>query len=463
MGMRTEDIRGMKVTVLGAERSGVAVAVLLARHGADVFVSDSAAAEKIPESIDALTAHGIAYEAGGHTDRAYDAQLVVTSPGVPMTAAVITEVERRGIRLVGEIEAASWFCTSPIVAITGSNGKTTTTSLLDRMLFDAKKDYAVGGNIGTAFSSIVDAVPGSSTAVLEISSFQLDTIDTFRPSIAIVLNITQNHLNRYGYSMDRYADSKARIAMNQTVDDVLIWNIDDEWSGKKLVNIRSRQLMISVRSRVNEGAFLEEGILVSRLNGRSIPVISVDEISIKGEHNLYNAMAAVLAAQLLGVETASIRATLRNFKGVEHRQEFVREVDGITYINNSKATTVESVAAALKSYQKPIVLILGGMDKGNDYSTINDLVKERVRAIVATGASAETIVQHFGEIVPVERVNTIGTTMPNRVSMEKTVVVATSLAQRGDIVLLSPACTSFDWFKDYEERGRVFKAVVNLL
>jgi UDP-N-acetylmuramoylalanine--D-glutamate ligase len=461
--MRIEDISGKKISVLGAERSGVAAALLLKRHGADVFVSDAASAEKVRENTDMLLEHAIPFETGEHTERVYDAQLIVVSPGIPSGAPVIREAERRGIKLVGEIEAASWFCQAPIVAITGSNGKTTTTTLLGRMLFDAKKEHAVGGNIGTAFSSIVETLTPKQTAVLEISSFQLDTIETFRPSIALVLNITQNHLNRYEYSMDKYADAKARIAMNQTEDDVLIWNIDDEWSGKKLADSRARQLLISTRARVNEGAFLEEGILVSRLNGRSVPVISADEITIKGEHNLYNAMAATLIAQLLGVDTASIRATLRNFKGVEHRQEFVREVDGVTFINNSKATTVEAVAAALRSYTQPIVLMMGGMDKGNDYSTIFTLVKEHVRAIIATGASAETIVNNFADKVHVERINTIGVSIPNRVSMEKAVVTARSLAQQGDIVLLAPACTSFDWFNDYEERGRVFKSVVNLL
>ncbi|HLP14656.1 MAG TPA: UDP-N-acetylmuramoyl-L-alanine--D-glutamate ligase [Bacteroidota bacterium] len=461
--MRTEDLQGKKISILGAERSGVAAAILLAQNGAEVFVSDAAPGEKIRESLDTLLRQGIAYEAGGHTERVYDAQLVIVSPGVPSNAPVVLEVRKRSIPLVGELEAASWFCKAPIVAITGSNGKTTTTTLLERILFDAKKQFAVGGNIGTAFSSIVSGLTSEQTAVLEVSSFQLDTIESFRPRIAVVMNITQNHLNRYEYSMEKYADSKARITMNQTPDDVLIWNIDDEWSAKKLAGARARQLHLSMRERVAEGAYCEHGMLIVRINGISVPVINTDEITIKGEHNLYNAMAASLAARLLGVEIASIRATLRNFKGVEHRQEVVREVDGVTYINNSKATTVEAVAAALKSYTQPIVLILGGMDKGNDYSTIYDLVQQRVRAIVATGASAETIVKNFGDKVRVERVNTIGTSIPNRVSMEKAVAVAASLAQRGDLVLLAPACTSFDWFRDYEERGRVFKSVVGLL
>jgi UDP-N-acetylmuramoylalanine--D-glutamate ligase len=461
--MREQDLSGKKISVLGAERSGIAAAILLQRHGADVFVSDAAAADKISESLTALIVKGIAYEAGGHSERVYDADLIVISPGVPSTAPVVIEAQRRKIPIVAEIEAASWLCPSPIIAVTGSNGKTTTVTLLERMLFDAKKPHVLAGNIGTAFSAVVDDVTTETAVVLEVSSFQLDTIDTFRPSIALVLNITQNHLNRYGSSMERYADAKARIIMNQTPDDVLIWNLDDEWSRKKIAGGKARQLQMSLRERVNEGAFVEEGILIVRLNGTSIPIISADEISIRGEHNLYNAMAASLAARLLGVEPASIRGTLRNFKGVEHRQEFVRTVNGITYINNSKATTVEAVAAALKSYTEPIVLLLGGMDKGNDYTTIYDLVKEHVRAIVATGASADTIEKNFNGRVPVRRVETSGTVIPNRLSMEQAVAVASSLAQPGDVVLLAPACTSFDWFRDYEERGRVFKSIVNSL
>ncbi len=458
--MVEQDIHGRKISVLGAERSGVAAAVLLARRGADVFVSDAAPAEKIAGSIQALRAQGIAHEAGGHTDRVYDAEVIVVSPGIPSTAPVVVEARRRGIPVVAEIEAASWFCPAPIVAVTGSNGKTTTVTLLERMLFDAKKEHVLAGNIGTAFSAVVDELSASSTVVLEVSSFQLDTIDTFRPAIALVLNITQNHLNRYEYSMQNYAEAKARITMNQTADDMLIWNIDDEWSARTIAGSRARQLHMSLRGRVNEGAYVDEGILVVRLNGTSIPIISADEISIKGEHNLYNAMAAALAARLLGAEPASIRGTLRNFKGVEHRQEFVRDVGGVAYINNSKATTVEAVAAALKSYTEPIVLVMGGMDKGNDYTTIYDLVKTRVRAIIATGASAGTIEKNFADKVSVHRIDTIGTEMPNRASMEAAVAAAAAAARKGDIVLLAPACTSFDWFRDYEERGRVFKSIV---
>ena len=296
-----------------------------------------------------------------------------------------------------------------------------------------------------------------------MSSFQLDFIDTFRPSVAVILNITRNHLDRYENSMEKYADSKLRIVMNQTADDIFIYNADDEWTKRKVQSPKSKVYRFSTAGNVECGAFEDDGIFKTRIGNDVQSIIAVDEISITGKHNLQNAMAAALAAQLAGVKPATIKSTLRNFRGVEHREEFVREVNGIKYINNSKATTVEAVEMSLKSYAEPIVLIMGGKDKGNDYSTIYDLVRQKVKAIVATGYSADIIVKNFEDKVPVKKVATIGETKPNIESMQKTIDVATSIAAKGDVVLLSPACTSFDWFVDYEERGKVFKQLVNQL
>jgi UDP-N-acetylmuramoylalanine--D-glutamate ligase len=388
---------------------------------------------------------------------------MVVSPGVPTNAPVVLEAQKRGIQVVAEIEVASWFCKGPIIAITGSNGKTTTTTLLGRIFSDAKKKHVVAGNIGTAFSSVVLDVDEETVVVLEVSSFQLDGIDAFRPKVAVILNITQNHLDRYDNSMEKYAASKARIVMNQTSEDSLVYNADDEWTHKKVKIEKSKVFQFSSKRKLEQGAFEENGMLKTAIAHTESSVIAVDDRSIKGEHNLQNAMAAALAAQLMGVKPATIKSTLRNFKGVEHRQEFVREVNGIKYINNSKATTVEAVEMALKSYDEPIVLIMGGKDKGNDYSTIYDLVKKKVKAIVATGYSAETIVKNFSDKVSVVKVATIGEAKPNIESMKKTIETASSLARKGDIVLLSPACTSFDWFMDYEERGRIFKQLVHQL
>ncbi len=457
------NLRNAKVSVIGAERSGIAVAKLLQQKNAKIFVSDSNAKEKLQERIAELESLKIEYEAGKHSEKIFDCSLMVISPGVPTDSPIIIEAKKRKIKIVAEIEVASWYCSSPIIAVTGSNGKTTTTTLIDRILSDAKVKHVTGGNIGTAFSSFVDTLDKETVVVLEISSFQLDCIETFRPHIAVLLNITQNHMDRYEYSMEKYAQSKSRIFMNQSANDFLVYNADDMWTQSVVKNAQSQKKSFNTKEKKMQSAFVENGILKTKIDNTEHSIIPISEITIQGEHNLQNVMAATLATQLVGVTPAYIRATLKNFKGVEHRQEFVREVNGIKYINNSKATTVEAVAYSLKSYNEPIVLILGGKDKGNDYSEIFDLVKNKVRAIVATGYSADIIVKNFSAQVPVEKIETIGNEIPNIISMEKTISTATSLAKKGDVVLFSPACTSFDWFKDYEERGKIFKMLVNKL
>ena len=446
-------VRGKNISVIGAARSGVAVAGLLQVRGARVFVSDKTGREKLQEEGRSLNELGIEHEFGGHSERVYACSLIVLSPGVPSNAPVVVEARKRSINVVSEVEVASWFCRSPIVAITGSNGKTTTTTLIGRILGDAKKKHAVAGNIGKAFSSVVLELAPADLAVLEISSFQLDHCEAFRPRISAILNITQNHMDRYDHSMEKYAAAKARIFRNQAGDDILLYDADDEWTAKIVGSARCRRIPFSIQRSFVEGAFQERGKLVTVLDGKRNEIIDVDEISIKGPHNLYNAMASTLVGQLSGVSTASIRATLKNFKGVEHRQEFVREVKGIRYYNDSKATSVDAVWYALQSFHQPIVLMLGGRDKGNDYSRISDLVKKNVRAIVAMGESADKVEKAFSGLKPVRRAG----------SIDEAVLSAQSLAQPGDVVLLSPACASFDWFEDYEQRGRVFKELVKNL
>jgi UDP-N-acetylmuramoylalanine--D-glutamate ligase len=451
--MDVSQLRSKKISVIGAARSGIAVATLLQDAGALVFVSDKTGAEKLQAEAQSLSGLRIAYELGGHSERVYDCSLMVISPGVPSNAPVVIEARKRSINVVSEVEVASWFCRSPIVAITGSNGKTTTTTLIGRILGDAKKDHAVAGNIGTAFSSIVLELDPAAVAVLEISSFQLDHCETFRPRISAIMNITQNHMDRYDHSMEKYAEAKARIFMNQAGDDVLLYDADDEWTSRIVQQARCRRIPFSIRQSVQEGAFQEGGKLVTVLGGKRSEIIGVDDISIKGPHNLYNAMAASLVGQLSDVSTASIRATLRNFKGVEHRQEFVREVNGVRFYNDSKATSVDAVWYALQAFDQPIVLMLGGRDKGNDYSRIADLVRKNVRAIVAMGESADKVEKAFSGIKPLRRA----------ASIDEAVLAAQSLAQTGDVVLLSPACASFDWFENYEQRGKVFKELVKNL
>ncbi len=448
-----DSLQQQRVSVIGAARSGVAVARLLASQGARVLVSDQQAEATIAQAVAELNRDGIETETGGHSPQVFECSLMVISPGVPSDAPVVREAQRRGIRVVSELEVGSWFCPAPIIAITGSNGKTTTTTLVGRVLGDAKKKHVVAGNIGTAFSSVVLELAETHTVVLEVSSFQLDHTERFRPAIAALLNITPDHMDRYGHSMERYAASKARIFRNQTKDDVLAYNADDEWTRRVVADARCRTVAFSTQRTLDEGAFVERNELVVRMDGRTVPVIPTEQISIRGTHNLANAMAAVLIGHLSGVSAASMRATLRNFKGVEHRLEFVREVDGVRYVNDSKATNVDSVWYALQAFREPIVLLLGGRDKGNDYARLTDLVRKHVRSIVAIGESAGTVEEAFRGIVPLRR----ATSMPEAVTM------ARGMAQRGDVVLLSPACASFDWFRNYEHRGEVFKQLVEAL
>jgi len=451
--MDVAQLQHSKVSIIGAARSGVGAARLLQSQSATVFVSDKEPESKLASHLTGLKAAGIAFETGGHTARVYDCSLMVISPGVPSNAPVVAEAQKRGIKVVSELEVASWFCKAPIVAITGSNGKTTTTTLLGRMLGDAKRNHVVAGNIGTAFSSVVQDLTEADVAVLEVSSFQLDHCETFRPKIAVILNITPDHMDRYENSMEQYSASKARVFMNQTLDDTLLYDADDLQTVKTVVLANGRRIGLSVEKMLVEGAFVEEGQLITMLGGKRTAMLSTKEISIRGTHNLYNAMAATMVAQLLGVSPASIRATLKNFKGVEHRLEYIRELNGVKYYNDSKATNVDSVWYALKAFQEPMVILLGGRDKGNDYSRLVDLVKQNVRAIVAIGESADKVEKAFAAVKPTTKVT----------SIQGAVATAQRLAQPGDVVVLSPACASFDWFENYEHRGRVFKELVNKL
>jgi len=448
---RRDGLRGMRISILGAARSGLAAARLLSTHGAVVFVSDQAA--QLAPAGAVLAQAGIPCEFGGHSDRVFDAELIVLSPGVPTDAPVVRRAREAGIRLVSELEVASWFWQGDILAVTGTNGKTTTTALLGRMLADGGIPSAVGGNIGTAFSELALGGDPRAVAILEVSSFQLDYCETFRPRVAVLLNITPDHLDRYGQSFDRYVDSKSRILMHQKAPDSVVYNGDDS-TVRSVIERRAgasvRRLAFTMEETVQEGAFLRTGALMHRLEGREQGIADASEISIPGLHNLYNAMAASLAARVTGLSPARIRATLRNFKGVEHRLEFVREIDAVRYINDSKATNVDAVRYALGSFRGPIVLLLGGRDKGNDYSILVDPVRARVRAIVAIGESAEKVRMSFRDLVPVE----VATTMQEAVEQ------GARLARPGDVVLLSPACASFDWFRNYEHRGEVFKALV---
>lgn len=451
--MNVHQLEHSRVAVLGAARSGIGVAKLLRSKGAQVMVSDQRTSDQLREAQAELANTGVTLETSGHSDRVFDASLIVLSPGVPSDAPVVLEAVHRKVPIVSELEVASWFCKAPMVAVTGSNGKTTTTTLIGRILGDAKKKHVVAGNIGTAFSSVVLGMAEEEIAVLEVSSFQLDHSESFRPKISVLLNITEDHMDRYQHSMEQYAASKARIFKNQKADDTLIYCADDPWTTKIVSQARCRKLPFSYTRSLNEGSWIQNGVMVLQVNDQRHEVLPLDQMTIPGVHNAYNAMAAVLTGFLLGVSAASMRATLRNFKGVEHRLELVRDLNGVLYYNDSKATNVDSVRYALQAFTNPIILLLGGRDKGNDYTAITPLVQDRVKAIIALGESAQKVETAFRDVVPVSRAN----------SMEEAVASAFRLARTGDLVLLSPACASFDWFSNYEHRGRVFKELVNRL
>ncbi len=444
------DLREVPVTVVGAARSGTGVAKLLSSVGARVFVSDAGDAEKLKTYTAELDRFNIPYETGKHTDQIFDAEIFVISPGVPSDVPVVVEARRRNIQVVSELEVSSWFCAVPIIAVTGTNGKTTTTTLLGRMLHDAGRQHIVAGNIGYAFSNYAAQLNSNSVAVVEVSSFQLDHIESFRPKVAIILNITPDHLDRYESSMGKYIESKARIFMNQQSDDVLIYNADDENLAGIVGNAKSKTVPFSVERVLDEGAYLENDSLILNLAGGRINIIDRSKMVLPGLHNCANALAAMVAASFFGIDAGSLRRTLSTFRGVEHRLEFVRKTDGVLFVNDSKATNVDSTWHALRSFNGPLILLLGGRDKGNDYSRIDSLVKEKVKAIIAIGESAEKVEAHFAGAVRVIRALT----------MEQAVQSSFELARKGDTVLLSPACASFDWFDNYEHRGQVFKLLV---
>ena len=451
--MNPADIKGKKATVIGGARSGLAVARLLAEAGAQVFLTEKGEATRGLEH--ALDDAGIAFEFGGHTRRALDADFFAISPGVPSTINIVQQAQRSGLKVFSEIEVASWFCAAPIVAITGSNGKTTTTSLIGHVIRNAGRRTVVAGNIGYPFSDYVRGLAADAVVVLEVSSFQLDHIDTFRPRVSVLLNITPDHLDRYNYDFNQYALSKYRIFENQRDDDVLVYNYDDALVREYVAYVTTqralRTIAFSYQETLDEGAFLREGSIVLRIHQKEEVLMEAQQLALRGRHNLHNSLAAAIAARVMEVRSDVVRESLTSFEGVPHRLEFVREIDGVRYINDSKATNVNAVWYALESFNERIVLIAGGRDKGNDYSSLKPLVRRKVRALVALGESAGKVLDELGSLA--EEAATAA-------SIEEAIRIAHFFAERGDVVLLSPACSSFDMFDNYEHRGDVFKRLV---
>lgn len=441
------DFSGKRVTVVGLARSGVAAARALHALGALVTVTDKKPIDRLTAQIESLGS-GITVAAGGHPDRIFiETDLIVLSPGVPGIAPV-QQARRHGVTVISELELAWLLSDAPYIGITGTNGKSTVTTLVGLMLKKAKKNVLVAGNIGNALTEDISQLTEKDWIVAELSSFQLEDIETFRPRIATILNVTQDHLDRYR-TIKEYGDAKARIFMNQQKIDFLVMNFDDPLVKAYAKRTSATVIPFSRQLRFNPGACVHEGYLI--FNGRRI--IAADELKIGGVHNLENALAATALSMLAGADVRSVAAVLREFHGLEHRLEFVRMKDGVSYINDSKGTNVGAVLKSVEGFSRPVILIAGGLDKGSDFSPLSNLFKHKVKLMILIGKAADKMASVLGT----------STETVFAQSLQKAVQLASARAGQGDVVLLSPACASFDMFRDFEDRGRQFKEAVMAL
>ncbi len=450
------ELKGKKILVVGLGKSGLAAALFLRRRGAQVTVSDVRSAEALAKEIPALLEEGIAVEAGGHgllTFRRQD--LIVVSPGVPLNTPEIVQVKSFGLPVIGEVELAARYLKGKVLAITGSNGKTTTTSLCGEILEAGGLPVAVGGNIGLPVIALVEDSRDDGWSVLEVSSFQLETTEKFRPEIAVILNVTPDHLDRH-ITFENYVAAKERIFARQTAEDALVLNWDDPVTRAAAQRALSRVFWFSRKEPVEQGAYLlsnradEKIMFRGASDAAAESIVAVEKIALRGEHNVENVLAAVCASRLAGVEAAAIRSAIESFHAVEHRLEFVATLNGVDYYNDSKATNVDAAAKAIGSFSGGIHLILGGQDKNSDYRQLSALLKERVKAVYTIGAAAAKIESHIRGDVPIVSAGTLVAAVNE----------AADGAMPGEIVLLAPACSSFDQFENYEHRGRVFKELV---
>lgn len=443
----------MKLVVLGAGESGVGSAILAKAHDYEVFVSDfGKIASKFKNMLDEQE---IAWEEEKHTEELIlNASLIVKSPGIPDKVAIIKKAKEKGIRIISEIEFAFTFNSDLPIAITGSNGKTTTTMLTHYLLKEGGLDVGLAGNIGDSYAGQV-AIDPDKRYVLELSSFQLDGIETFRPHIAVITNISPDHLDRYEYKYENYIDAKFRITMNQTSEDYLIYDADDveieKWLNSHEIN--AQKIPFSLTKKFDIGAYMEDQKIIINMNSEKVAV-SVEDIALEGKHNVKNAMAATTVAQLMKIRKQTIRESLSSFQGVEHRLEQVSKINNVQYINDSKATNINATFYALDSMKNATVWIVGGVDKGNDYDELMPLVREKVKGIICLGVDNHKIQAAYSGVVD---------TIIETQSMVEAVKIAEKMAEQGDNVLLSPACASFDLFESYEDRGRQFKDAVRNL
>ena len=447
------DLNNKRVLVVGLGKSGVASALFLKSRGARVTVSDSKPESELRNEILILLEHGITVETGGHGDRTFRGQdLIVLSPGVPVDAPQLAQARNLGEPVIGEIELAAQFLAGPIAAITGANGKTTTTALAGEIIAAGKFSTLVGGNIGTPAISLVDQAGPATWTVLEVSSFQLETIAEFRPRIAVILNITPDHLDRHKTFVN-YVGAKARVFENQRADDFSILNADEPTTAGLADRTRAQLFWFSRNKEIEKGAFARGTHIYFRDGHSEREIMPLADVPLKGAHNLENVLAGVSIGILVGCQPEQIREAVRNFKAVEHRLEFVAKVAGVDYYNDSKATNVDATIKALESFPANIHLILGGKDKGSDYSVLTDLLRQRVKRVYTIGAAAAKIESQIQGAAEVEHAETL----------ENAVRRASESAVPGDVILLAPACASFDQFQNYEHRGRAFKETVHAL
>jgi UDP-N-acetylmuramoylalanine--D-glutamate ligase len=447
------ELKNKRVLVVGLGKSGLSAAMFLRAQGARVTVSDTRSAVALANEIPALLDAGIMVESGGHgllTFRRQD--LIVVSPGVPMDTPEVKQAKAFGLIVIGELELASRYLKGRVVAVTGSNGKTTTTSLLGKIFQDAGLPTEVGGNIGRPVIDLIAESNSETTSVLEVSSFQLETVEEFHPRIAVVLNITPDHLDRHG-SFENYAATKARITERQEEGDFLVLNAEDKATQMVAAKTKAQIYWFSGRRPIKQGAFVhgESIVFVAQEGAKAEPVMPVSEIHLKGAHNVENVLAAICAARLAGVSAEGIRKAVAGFEAVEHRLELVKTVHGVEFYNDSKATNVDATMKAVASFAGGIHLILGGKDKDSDYGLMAGLVKDRVKAVYTIGTASEKVERQLHGVVKMVQAGT----------MQVAVAEAAKAAVAGDVVLLSPACSSFDQFENYEHRGRVFRQLVN--
>ena len=447
------DLHGQRVLVVGMGRSGRAAARLLARRGAVVTVTDQRHPDSLAHESRELMAQKAGLELGGHRETTFLRQdLIVVSPGVPSGLPPLASARRKGIRVVPEIELASWFLRSPIVGITGTNGKTTTTALVGEMLKASGFSPFVGGNIGVPLVEAVEQSPPPDVIVAELSSFQLEIIGSFRPRVAVLLNLTPNHLDRHP-TFEAYVEAKARIFENQTAEDHAILNADDPNVARLANSVKSRTTFFSRQHALAQGVFVAEGKLWYRVRHMERALMETRDIRLRGEFNLENALAAATVACVLGADLAALRRAAREFQGVEHRLEFAREIGGVAFYNDSKATSVDASAKALSTFERGVHLILGGKDKGAPYAPLRPFLKDRVKEVLLIGAAQEKIGRELAGVVDLVAAGTI----------QEAVRRAFERAEAGDTILLSPACSSYDQFPDFEQRGRAFKQCVSAI